>query len=55
MSYDRRHRSAAWVFEHLTKESVRRNDAVDRSKSSFIEDKSVHKYFRSSNDDYKVH
>lgn len=54
VSYDRRNRTAAWVFEHLTKESVRRNDAVDRQKSTFAPDQSVHQYFRSTNEDYKV-
>ena len=47
MSYDRRTRTAHWVFEHLTRESVKRNEAVDRTKSAFSEDNSIHKYFRS--------
>ena len=54
VSYDTRNRTAHWVFEHLTKESVRRNDEVDRTKSYFNEDPSIHQYFRSSNSDYKV-
>ena len=54
LSYDRRNRTAHWVFEHLTRESVARNDNVDRAKSSFIEDQSIHPYFRSRNSDYKV-
>ena len=54
LSYDRRNRTAHWVFEHLTRESVARNDNVDRTKSSFLEDKSIHPYFRSRNSDYKV-
>jgi len=53
VSYDTRNRTAHWVFEHLTKESVRRNDEVDRTKSYFNEDPSIHQYFRSSNSDYK--
>jgi len=53
ISYDTRNRTAHWVFEHLTKESVRRNDEVDRTKSTFMEDKSLHPFFRSSNLDYK--
>jgi len=53
VSYDRRNRTPHWVFEHLTKESVTRNDSVDRSKSSFIEDSSIHPFFRSKNSDYK--
>ena len=55
ISYDTRNRTAHWVFEHLTKESVRRNDEVDRTKSTFMEDKSLHPFFRSSNLDYKVY
>ena len=46
LSYDRRNRVANWVFEHLTKESVRPNDKVDRSKCEFHEDVSIHPYFR---------
>jgi len=53
ISYDRRNRVPNWVFEHLTKESVARNESVDRSKSSFIEDESIHQFFRSTNSDYK--
>lgn len=53
LSYDRRNRVAHWVFEHLTEESVRKNDAVDRAKCDFIPDESIHKYFRSENSDYK--
>jgi len=41
------------VFEHLTKESVKRNDEVDRAKSDFKEDPSIHPYFRSTHADYK--
>ena len=54
ISYDTRNRTAHWVFEHLTRESVRRNDEVDRTKSDFQEDTSIHPYFRSKNTDYKV-
>ena len=54
VSYDRRNRTAHWVFEHLTAASVSRNDQVDRQKSAFKEDKSIHPFFRSSNEDYKV-
>lgn len=53
LAYDQRNRVAYWVFEHLTAESVKRTDAVDRSKCEFTEDKSVHPYFRSTNNDYK--
>jgi DNA/RNA endonuclease G (NUC1) len=54
VSYDARNRTAHWVFEHLTKESVRRNVQVNRTKSEFKEDQSIHSYFRSTNADYKV-
>ncbi|KAK7872798.1 hypothetical protein R5R35_011921 [Gryllus longicercus] len=53
LSYDRRNRVAHWVFEHLTAETVKHNDAVDRSKCQFTEDQSIHPYFRSVNKDYK--
>ena len=53
LSYDKRNRTAHWVIEHLTAESVAFNDKVDRSKCDFVEDKSIHPYFRSSNADYK--
>ena len=54
VSYDRKTRSAHWVFEHLTRDSVRRNDNVDRQRSAFKEDQSLHPYFRSTNEDFKV-
>ncbi|XP_035775202.1 endonuclease G, mitochondrial-like [Anopheles albimanus] len=53
LSYDRRTRVAHWVFEHMTPDSVRPNDAVDRAKSDFKPDESVHPFFRSLNTDYK--
>jgi len=53
LSYDKRNRTAHWVFEHLTRESVARNEEVDRNKSNFVEDSSIHPYFRSKNSDYK--
>lgn len=46
LSYDRRNKVASWVFEHLTKETVKYNKDVDRSKCDFFEDKSIHPYFR---------
>ncbi|KAG8222908.1 hypothetical protein J437_LFUL003553 [Ladona fulva] len=52
LSYDQRNRVPYWVFEHLTPESVKKNDAVDRSKSEFFEDSSVHQFFRATNKDY---
>jgi len=53
ISYDKRNRTAHWVFEHLTKASVAKNDEVDRTKSTFVEDEAVHPFFRSQNTDYK--
>ncbi|KAK0179682.1 hypothetical protein PV327_005413 [Microctonus hyperodae] len=53
LSYDRRNRVAHWVFEHLTKESLCRSADVDRSKSTFKSDETIHPFFRSSNSDYK--
>lgn len=53
ISYDKRNRTAHWVFEHLTRTSVAKNDDVDRAKSSFVEDTSLHPFFRSTNADYK--
>ncbi|KAI5699689.1 hypothetical protein M8J75_006974 [Diaphorina citri] len=45
LSYDRRNRTAYWVFEHLTKENTAYSEAVNRSKSEFFEDDSIHEYF----------
>eukprot|EP00099_Drosophila_melanogaster_P019440 NP_610737.1 endonuclease G [Drosophila melanogaster] len=53
LSYDRRNRVPHWVFEHLTAESVAKNDAVDRSKCDFKQDESIHPFFRSQNTDYR--
>ncbi|XP_047488275.1 endonuclease G, mitochondrial-like isoform X2 [Penaeus chinensis] len=53
LSYDTRNRIPYWVCEHLTAESVAKNPSVDRAKSDFHEDTSVHQYFRSENRDYK--
>ncbi|XP_072948133.1 endonuclease G, mitochondrial [Epargyreus clarus] len=53
LSYDRRTRVPHWVFEHLTKEHVMKNDQVDRSKCDFMADESIHPFFRSLNSDYK--
>ncbi|KAI4458155.1 endonuclease related [Holotrichia oblita] len=52
LSYDRRTRVAHWVFEHLTKETVKYNDAVDRSLCNFMPDESIHHFFRAENSDY---
>lgn len=53
LSYDRRTRVPHWVFEHLTKAHIAKNDQVDRSKCDFMPDESIHPFFRSLNSDYK--
>ncbi|KAH8371355.1 hypothetical protein KR093_007064 [Drosophila rubida] len=53
LSYDRRNRVPHWVFEHLTADTVAKNDAVDRAKSDFRPDESIHPYFRAQNTDYR--
>ncbi|OXU19627.1 hypothetical protein TSAR_001220 [Trichomalopsis sarcophagae] len=53
LSYDRRNRVAHWVFEHLTKDRLKHNDSIDRSKCDFTPDPSIHPFFRSENSDYK--
>ncbi|XP_030387005.1 endonuclease G, mitochondrial [Scaptodrosophila lebanonensis] len=53
LSYDRRNRVPHWVFEHITADSVAKNDAVDRSKCDFRADESIHPYFRAQNTDYR--
>ncbi|CAL1272932.1 unnamed protein product [Larinioides sclopetarius] len=53
LSYDRRNRVPHWVFEHLTPEHVAYDENINRSKSEFFEDDSLHAYFRSTNADYK--
>ncbi|XP_071038342.1 endonuclease G, mitochondrial [Parasteatoda tepidariorum] len=53
LSYDRRNRVPNWVFEHLTKDHIKHNENINRSKSEFFEDLSIHPYFRSTNSDYK--
>ncbi|PRD29385.1 UNVERIFIED_CONTAM: cps-6 [Trichonephila clavipes] len=53
LSYDRRNRVPNWVFEHLTPELIAYDENINRSKSEFFEDNSIHVYFRSTNADYK--
>ena len=52
LSYDRRNRTANWVLEHLNKEGLS-GDNYDRSNMEFFEDKSIHEFFRATNEDYK--
>ncbi len=53
LAYDKRNRTAHWVFEHLTQEHVKRVEGINRDDTSFNEDDSVHQYFRGTNADYK--
>ncbi|CAH2237665.1 endonuclease G, mitochondrial [Pararge aegeria] len=53
LSYDRRNRVPHWVFEHITKEHIKKNQSVDRSKCDFTPDESIHPFFRSQNTDYR--
>lgn len=46
LSYDRRNRVAHWVFEHITADRIKHNDAVDRGKCEFKPDESIHPFFR---------
>lgn len=46
LSYDRRNRIPHWVFEHLTKAHIEKNEQVDRSKCQFTPDESIHPFFR---------
>lgn len=54
LSYDRKTRTAHWVIEHLTPDRMTYDPSVDRSKSEFRPDVSIHKYFQSQNSDYFV-
>ncbi|XP_053201688.1 endonuclease G, mitochondrial-like [Panonychus citri] len=53
LSYDRRLRSANWVFEHLTPNSLEKNNSVSRKNCDFFEDQSIHPTFRARNTDFK--
>ena len=48
ISYDTRNRVPYWVCEHLTADRVAKNPEVDRAKSDFHVDPSIHAYFRSA-------
>src|SRR5438045_644805 len=49
--YDAQHRNPAWVYEHLTADSIRGN--TDRSEFDFKEDESIPKILRATLIDYK--
>lgn len=53
VSYDRRLRTAAWTYEHLTPDKIDNNNHTDRSHAEFCEDKTLHEYFRSHPADYR--
>ncbi|XP_060074699.1 endonuclease G, mitochondrial-like [Ylistrum balloti] len=53
LSYDRRNRTAHWVFEHIKPEHILGKNDTDRENSIFQEDYSIHPYFRATNYDYK--
>jgi len=56
--YDRRLRHPVWTAEHLTQSALRKDQSVkgsdtgDRSKSNFMEDKSIPAIFRAKLQDY---
>lgn len=50
--YDRATRNPAWVVEHITKESLRRSEGVDRKRSVFKEDERIPLKFRARLRDY---
>jgi endonuclease G, mitochondrial len=52
--YDHRLRIPVLVSEILTKDSIKRLDkSIDRGKSKFMSDKSIHEFFQSKISDYK--
>ena len=53
LAYDKRNRTAHWVFEHLTHDKVKHAEGIDRQNSEFVPDDSIHEYFRARNEDYK--
>lgn len=50
--YDRATRNPAWVVEHITKESLKRSEGVDRKRSVFKEDERIPLKFRARLRDY---
>jgi len=53
LSYDRKNRTAFWVFEHLTESSCTKNDGVERKKCDFRTDHTIHPFFQSTDRDYR--
>lgn len=54
VSFNRQTRNAHWVMEHLTSACLEYDSAIDRSKSKFMPDETVHAYFRTQNEDFRV-
>ncbi|KAI7861726.1 hypothetical protein BDF14DRAFT_1991437 [Spinellus fusiger] len=52
VSYNRRDRNPNWVAEHLTPDSLKRADGVERSKSTFKEEDGIPPQFRARLADY---
>lgn len=53
ISYDRRLRAPVWVLEHLTPAKLKYNADVDRKKSNFREDATLHEYYRAKLADFQ--
>lgn len=53
LAYDRRTRNAFWVCEHIKDDHVAKNDNINRNKSQFVDDSSIHQFFRATNNDFK--
>lgn len=52
LSYDRRLRAPAWVIEHITPHKLQDQEGTNRNRSRFVEDHTVHEYFRAKNQDF---
>lgn len=50
--YDRQTRNPYWIIEHITKDSIKSAEGVDRKKSVFREDETIPMKFRSRLRDY---
>lgn len=50
--YDRKTRNPYWIIEHITKDSIKSTQGVDRKKSVFKEDESIPLKFRNRLRDY---
>jgi endonuclease G len=53
LSYDRRLRSPIWVLEHLHPGKLEQKNNVSRKHSNFVEDITLHEYFRATLKDFK--